>query len=283
MFMTTRIRKPAEASDGRLGVGLCHAPRLVPIKPARIPLPWRRGRDRRSGGAPSAGGRGTWSSVPMKTRVVDAALERVSARTLADLGGVWAVNGRYTLHALDRHEVERAVIVDARLTDDLVDRARSEPRLRLIEANFGSAEVAAEVGDVDVVLLFDVLLHQVAPDWNEVLAMYAESARCVAVVNPQYMGPRTVRLLELGIDRYRQLVPPQRSLDDVLAKPQELHPTYGRPYRDIFEIWQWGIVDADLTASMERLGFRLTYFEDAGAWKDFDAFENHGFVFVRRG
>ena len=31
-----------------------------------------------------------------------------------------------------------------------------------------------------------------------------------------------------------------------------IHPEHQRPYRDIHNIWQWGIVDADLIGRMNR-------------------------------
>jgi hypothetical protein len=286
--MTTRIRKPGEGTDsrGRCLQSLAGWP--VPCstvchrRPPGAPVRWRRFLDRRSRLTTAEdGAAGSWSSAPLKVRIVDTAVERVGARSLADLGGVWAVSGRYTIHALDHHPIDRAVIVDAHMTDDVIQRARQYPQLTLIEADFGSPATSAKVGDVDVLLLFDVLLHQVAPDWDEILAMYAPRTRCIAIVNPQFVGQRTTRLLDLGVDRYRALVPPEPNLDDVLHRLEEVHPVYGRPYRDISDIWQWGIVDADLEATMARLGFTLTHFENTGRWKSLEGFENHGFVFTR--
>jgi hypothetical protein len=43
----------------------------------------------------------------------------------------------------------------------------------LIEGNFGSPAVAQQLQNVDAILLFDVLLHQVSPDWDEILDLYA--------------------------------------------------------------------------------------------------------------
>ena len=66
----------------------------------------------------------------------------------------------------------------------------------------------AEVGDVDAVILYDVLLHQVRPDWNEVLRMYAPRTRHFIVYNQQWVkGPDTVRLVDLGKDEYFRSVP----------------------------------------------------------------------------
>jgi hypothetical protein len=132
------------------------------------------------------------------------------------------------------------------------------------------------------VLLFDVLLHQVRPDWDEVLALYAGGAGAFCIVNPMWAaGPDTVRLVDLGAEEYLASVPPQDNHEHALAHLDEPHPEHGRPWRDVHEIWQWGIVDADLRAALERLGFRMVYYENVGAWRGLERFENHGFVFAR--
>jgi hypothetical protein len=226
-----------------------------------------------------------------KLQVVDEALTRAGARSMADLGGVWAVDGGYTLSALERHPLDRAVLVDAYMSPSLVERQRVFRQLELIDGNFGAADMPARVGPVDVMLLFDVLLHQVRPDWDEILARYAPSARCFAIVNPQWTGSNaTVRLLDLGEAEYRAVVPPQRNLDGILSRLDEHNERHDRPYRDIFEIWQWGIVDADLLAALDRLGFDLVWSETTGPFEYLSqgqrgklaSFDNRGFVFIRR-
>jgi hypothetical protein len=106
---------------------------------------------------------------PIKLRVIDAAFERGDVRSVADLGGVWAVDGGYTFHALERHEPERAVLVDESVTPATAERARRHPQLEIVEGGFGDPAIAERVGRVDAVIMFDVLLHQVDPDWDEVM------------------------------------------------------------------------------------------------------------------
>ncbi len=217
-----------------------------------------------------------------KRRAIDAGFERLRARSFADLGGVWAVEGGYTLYALERFSIDRAVLVDTGITEPVRRRAAREPRLELVHGDFTEPDIARSVGTVDAVLMFDVLLHQVRPDWDEVLQLYAPLTRAFVIVNPQYIGGhRTVRLLDLGKERYDQLVPSSPVHDNAWAHLDEVHPTYGLPYRDIHEIWQWGIVDADLDAVCRRLGFERVYYENAGVWRDLLAFENHAFVYAR--
>jgi hypothetical protein len=218
----------------------------------------------------------------VKKRAIDAGFERAGVRSFADLGGVWAVEGGYTFYAAERHDVERAALVDAEPTEKVIDRARSFPAVSLIRGNFGNAEVVEQVGNVDAVLMFDVLLHQVAPDWDDVLRMYAAITRSFVIVDPQYIeADRTVRLLDLGPEEYERITPVQPAYDAVRDRLDEPAPYGSRPNRDIHNIWQWGIVEADMRAVLEELGFELVYYENAGVWQGLPAFENHAFVFMR--
>jgi hypothetical protein len=218
----------------------------------------------------------------IKKRAIDAGFERIGARSFADLGGVWAVEGGYTFYAADTHRVERAALVDAEPTPAVIERAGATPNVSLVRGNFGSEEVAAQVGEVDAVLMFDVLLHQVAPDWDDVLRIYAPRTRSFVIVDPQYVeAERTVRLLDLGADEYERITPPQPAYDAVRDRLDEPAPYGSRPNRDVHNIWQWGIVEADLRALMDELGFALVFYENAGVWQGLPAFENHAFVFIR--
>ena len=230
--------------------------------------------------------RGRAAAPPLhsiKLRAIDAAFERGEIRSVVDLGGIWAVDGGYTFHALERHGPERAVLVDEEVTPATRERARSFPQLEILEGNFGDPAVAERVGEIGAAILFDVLLHQVAPDWDEVLRTYAERARHLIVVQPQYvLGEETVRLLDLGRERYLEVVPDVPEHHEVWTRMDEYLPERGRTYRDIHNVWQWGITDRDLSRVAEGLGFEVVYFENAGTWQDRTAFENHGFVFRRR-
>jgi len=105
--------------------------------------------------------------------VIERAFERCRVRSFADLGGVWAVDGGYTFFALERFDIERAYLVDEDHTDAVRERAEGFTGLELVTANFGARTTADRLGSVDAVILFDVLLHQVAPDWDEILELYA--------------------------------------------------------------------------------------------------------------
>jgi hypothetical protein len=62
----------------------------------------------------------------------------------------------------------------------------------------------------------------------------------------------------------------------------DVHPQHQRPWRDIHNVWQWGIADDDLIATLTGLGFALQYFRNYGQLGQLESFENHGFVFRKR-
>ena len=221
--------------------------------------------------------------VADKTELIDFAFTRLSARTFADLGGVWHVEGGYTFYAVDRYDAARATLVDTHPTEEVRRRLLKYPRVRLIQGDFGRRDVAREVGEVDVIFLFDVLLHQAAPDWDEVLEMYAGQTRSFLIYNPQWVGPGdSVRLLDLGEEGYFKNVPCGPEVDTYAGLFQRLdaaHPEHNKPWRDVHPIWQWGITDADLTSKLESLGFRLLYAKNCRPFGTLENFESHSFVF----
>ena len=217
----------------------------------------------------------------LKLDLLDWTFQRLELTSFADLGGTWAVEAGYTFHLLDHHEVARGLLVDSGITDTVRSRSAGYPALQLVDGFFGDPDTVAAVGEVDALVLFDVLLHQVDPDWDEVLRRYAAQVKAFIVVNPQYtVGETTIRLFDLGKDGYLANVPPEQipiDFDNLDAVDER----YGRPVRDIHEIWQWGITDRDLVATMAGLGFTLVRLENAGRWRGMTNFDNVGFVFVR--
>ncbi len=219
---------------------------------------------------------------PQKLRAIDHAARRLAPTSVADLGGVWAVEAGYTFAAIDRCDLDRAVLVDTGVTEAVRERAAQHPQMEIVEANFGSAEAAAQVGAVDVVLLFDVLLHQVDPDWDEVIALYAERTSAFVVVQPQWTWTdETIRLVDLGRDEYLASVPDEALARSLFDRIDDTHPGYGRPWRDVHEVWQWGITDEALVDRMRGHGFHMTFFEDDGSWRGLDRFASRSFVFQR--
>jgi hypothetical protein len=211
---------------------------------------------------------------PAKLELIDYAAEFLPFQSFADLGGVWHVDGGYSLYAL-RKGVQRGVLVDEG-AHALSAGPRSEQRLEIVEANFVEPETAVRVGEVDAIFHFDTLLHQAAPDWRETLALYAARTNAYLVCQPQLRGDRTIRLADLDSERY------QRLLDPPDVEPDPDFATTLQDKRDSHEIWQWGITDDDLIAAMRDLGFGLRFFKSWGRWLRLESFDRQAFVFARR-
>jgi hypothetical protein len=223
-----------------------------------------------------------------KLGLIDRTFTTISpqANSFADLGGVWKVNGGYSVHTLRHHHIERGILMDTDLPERLEKRLKRYQRLELIRRDFASKQSADVVGGVDVVYFFDVLLHQANPHWDEVLALYSKISPCIVIYNQQFtQGDEPLRLTDLPLSAYVELVPDFR-LDVyryVFDHKTEMHPTYGKPWGDIHNIFQWGITDTALRATMTNLGFEEFYFANHGRFLDLPAFENHAFIFKRHG
>lgn len=221
-----------------------------------------------------------------KLRVIDVCFGELGARSFADLGGIWAVDGGYARYAAEVHSAERGVVIDEDFTDAYLAAERRLPNLTHVHGNFGDRDVAESLGHVDLVLFFDVLLHQVDPDWDELLGLYAPLCQQMAIVQPQWNGEDTLRLLDLGEREYLSAIPRGEPghgniYDDLFARLDEVNEQRGRPWRDVHDIWQWGISDRDLIARMDALGFSLHTRENTGPWHSLERFHESAFVFTR--
>jgi hypothetical protein len=217
----------------------------------------------------------------LKLRAIDVACGRIGALTLADLGAVWAVDAGYSFYAADRYGLERAVVVDENFTPAVQARTQQNGAVQLIRGNFSDPSVRERIGRVEAVLMFDILLHQVNPDWDELLDLYARHADTIVIAGPHYLGDKTVRLIDLGRTEYLSKVPQLPLHDQLFDQLDEINPNRGRPWRDVHDVWQWGIVDADLRHVMRELGYSLVYHENIGAWQGLAAFVDCSYVFTR--
>ena len=233
------------------------------------------------------------SLSPDKLKLIDFAFEKMHAKSFIDLGGVWGVEAGYTFYALQKYPIQSAFLVDNEYTDKTIKESKKHKNLKTIQGNFGDPKIANQLGKVDVTFLFDVLLHQVNPDWKEIIEMYATKTVNFLVFNPQWVkGNRTVRLLDLGKEEYLRNVVTnvpfhenspsyQHLFDDLDA----INPQSGKKWRDLSYVWQWGITDEDLIDKMKELGFKMHYHLNCGPFsKDpnlFVNFENHAFAFKR--
>jgi hypothetical protein len=205
--------------------------------------------------------------------------------SFADLGGVWGVDGAYTFYTLREYGAKYAFLVDSNFTDATTQKGKSEISLRLIRGNFGDEQVVEQIGMVDSIFLFDVLLHQVKPDWNEILKIYLNHTKYFVVYNQQWTGSeQTVRLLDLGRDEYFKNVPHDKehpAYRELFNNMNEISPVSKRALRDRLDVWQWGISDHDLLHTMKNMGYKMQYYKNCGRFGSLPNFENHAFVFQK--
>lgn len=112
-------------------------------------------------------------------------LERYRVRSFADLGACWGVNGGNSYLALMTGRIERGSLVDSVVTDLTRHRMALYPQIDCITGEIGDPATAAQIGQVDAIILYDVLVHQARPDWDEIIDLYAPRARCFIVYNQQ--------------------------------------------------------------------------------------------------
>lgn len=238
-------------------------------------------------------GKPTRPIVPHKARFVMDAFEAYGLRSFADLGGSWGVHGGYAYQALLAYPVEQAYLVDDFVPEPVTMRFQTYPNFNIIKGAFGLPTTVAALPQVDALFFFDILLHQVAPNWDEVLGLYAPKARHLLIYNQQWVGSdRTVRLVDMTPEAYRANTPfaaaePEAALEAV----KTIYAGFGKPHtnfggknrRDCPDIWQWGITTPDLVARCWTLGFKLDRMSNYGPFApQLPSFENHGYWFTRR-
>lgn len=222
-----------------------------------------------------------------KLRLIDLVFRDVLPRaaSFADLGGVWRVNAAYTRYTMRRFRVTKAALVDTDIPGNLARTLARHKNLELIRDDFGKEAVVDRVGSVDAVYLFDVLLHQANPDWDEILRRYAANTRCFVVYNQQFVGgSRTERLTDRSMEEYIALTSnhAKELIRTIYLDGNKTHPSQGKPWRDIHNVIQWGITDEGLREVMARLGFTEVFYRSYGMFLDLPAFEEHGFIFLKQ-
>jgi hypothetical protein len=220
---------------------------------------------------------------------IDFAIAELGITSFADLDA-GATYGEHALYAMDSPTVRAGALADARIGRprqqllDAIDHAAGRPGLRVVDGDAFDPTTIAEIGDVDAVFLFDVLLSAVAPDWDRVLEIYAPRTTHFVIGNPQWReGDAAIRLIDLGRDRYLDAVPDTASNRELFDHLDDWSPREQRPQRDSRTVWQWGITDAALKGRLEGLGFGLEFERAHGPVPGADAFERKTFVFGRRG
>lgn len=228
---------------------------------------------------------------PDKVELVLKAFAENKVTSFADLGACWGVNAAYTIAALLCNQISRAYVVDTHPTPLAMKRLEAfGEKVKFVKGEFGFPETYKQVEKLDAVILFDVLLHQANPHWDEILAMYAEKARVIVIYNQNFVGPKTLRLTDLDAARYASIVPKRQSERDQQIPATVKHlfdnldqqfPGSAKTYRDAHHHGQWAITDPDLVSVMHKLNFRKTFFKDYGPFHRSKFFRNMGYVFVK--
>lgn len=208
---------------------------------------------------------------PVKADLVTAAIERYHLKSLIDVGACWGVNGGYTFHALSSGNIERAVIVDGDITALTHDRAAGDARVELLEGDIGDPDFIERLPRCDAAIMFDVLLHQVSPDWDVFLSLYGRKVNYFIIWNQDWIGSdRSVRYVDQGLHWYLNNVGDSDAarVTAWFERHNETCPWLGRAWRDVHYFWQWGIASAELISTMRKYGLALDHFEGHGVWSE---------------
>jgi hypothetical protein len=234
----------------------------------------------------SSGGAKATAPPPGKAGVIDHAVEELGMESFASLE-IAEAYGQFAFYAIDKPSVERGVLIDVRASRprdhvlSAIEQAAERPGMEVLDSDFADPVTLEEVGKVDAILLFDVLNRMVDPDWDQMLELYAPATSSFVIANPQWDGDTSVRLIDLGPEKYAEAVPSWEAHRELFERLDEWHEGQERLYRDANHVWQWGITDADLRTRMEQLGFTLAREWSLGAPPDTEGFVNKAFVFAR--
>lgn len=222
---------------------------------------------------------------PEKLLAIDYAFSNGTKSSFADLGGVWRVDGGYTFYTLDKYRLRSAFLIDLEdVSEKALKHARQYPCLKLIKGSFGAPSIIKQLPRLDAIIMFDVLLHQVNPDWDHILDMYASLTDCFMIYNPQFKAEKTTRLFELGEKGYFANVPHDETTPeykDLFKKMDQVEPKYNIKWREHPDVWQWGITNRDLLNKMDSLGFTVVYLKNCGQFRNLENFDNYAYVFRR--
>lgn len=221
-----------------------------------------------------------------KTGLLDKLLEiDPSIARSIDLGACWGVDGGYSQYLLERHGFKKVVIVDKHITDATLDWANISDNTLCVQKPLGSDETLIESGDTDVVMLFDVLHHQVLPDWKEVIAKWASHTKYFIIYNPMWtVGSESLRLIDYGLEWYKANVPytKEKYIDDWFKNFGEFDEGNERKKRDSSNFWQFGITEKDLIVAMNELGFSCLHSELYKSRPRKPWIKNYGYIFCRK-
>ena len=219
---------------------------------------------------------------PSKLDLLCLANELYSPSSLCDIGGVWGVDGGYGVYAKTVLGIENVIIVDSHWTDTAIECCK-DSGVKIVDSFIDEYLSKSSLQNLDCVCLFHFLLHQVSPDWRDILRRLSSSVKVVLINNPQWTLEKAgFRLMELNSDEYFSFVPHSESEEnykDLFTAPLEIDPLHNKPRRDLHHFWQWAITNNDLITWMNSLGYDLMYIRPSTIWSHNKHFQDYGFIF----
>jgi hypothetical protein len=223
--------------------------------------------------------------VPARLALGNRAAKRHNIRSFADLGACFGVHAAYTRDLIENNEIEKAYVLDQFVTKLARERCAPFQQIQFVTGLLGDASVVRQVPNVDALLMYSILLHQVAPNWDDFIRLWAEKARVIIIINQNWKaGPETLRLPDQGLDWYLKWAfwTDEAATRAWFNQADQPDPLTGRKRRDLHQFWQWGITTEDLILHLRSIGFRLDYFENYGYFNQrVPWFHNEGMIFVR--
>jgi hypothetical protein len=227
------------------------------------------------------------SIISHKAKLLETAYQLKHFKSFADLGGCWGVNGGYAFHArgLCDQNFERGYIVDQYITPLTIERANEYPDIQLVSAMLGSAEAIEIVGKIDAIIMYDILLHQVAPNWDQFILDWLQVADTVIIYNQNWFkSHKSVRFVDCGLDWYLKNVYFNNNEDGLrewFASHYLFDEQQSKNKRDIHNWWQWGITPHDIIDVFASNNFDLLYTNTYGQFAAFPWIINQGMIFSR--
>ncbi|MGK6317801.1 hypothetical protein [Neorhizobium sp. DT-125] len=223
---------------------------------------------------------------PEKVALAVDAMRKHDVKSFADIGGCWGVHAGYTRAALEAVKIQKAYVIDQFVTGASKKLGARYKQLEFKTALFNQPGFIKDFPQVDALIMYDILLHQVNINWDEFIERWAPKARVLIIFNQMWkVGDKTTRFLDNGPDWYKKWVfyGDEKRIDEWLNTLDDIDPETGRKRRDLHSFWQWGITTHDLIKKCEDQGFHLDHFHNHGPFhnKKRPWIQDEAFIFVR--
>lgn len=224
-----------------------------------------------------------------KTELLFEALRCGEVNSFVDLGGCFQVNGIYSFLLCNMKKGRKGFVIDAMVTEETRLLAKhSGGNLVAIEGVFGNESLRQTISHVDMVIMFDVLLHQADPPWHVILSEWGTKANMVVIFNPMFKAAtKSFRFISRGKDWYKKHIPymEEEEIDNMFDSPDVIDESWGVPFKDTPGFWQWGITTEDIIHRMGLIGFQMVYMKSYGQYekglRTFPWMRKEGYIFTR--